>query len=433
MKTFNSFLTNSNDYIINEGGAYGHLAHVFEDHDLTFSDLYELIDLAVEGSLLEKNFTTEKIDGRNILITVKDNKLRIARATSQVKNYGETTLTPEQAIEKFKGHIVEDIFSSAFKELSYYFELLSNEIKTEVFKNGKIFLNVEIQYKEKRVTIPYSSNALIFSGIREYDINGNVIDENSNEVPNKLANAINELDKPSNFIYKITGPIRIQMERPSDVEEMRTKFRTTLNSIQKRFDISEDTKIEEYYKKRLEEEVLKNFKDIKLDSQNDVQLKENLNKIYNRILFFDKSYSLIDIKKDFDKYPEFRNFILTSDKNKELERIRVSIIEPIEVLFTQLGVYVLRNAYGFINGKDSEEAALIKREVKETIEKLKLDKSPEALFTMSKYLRKFDNAGGFDAVVPIEGIVFSYKGKVYKFTGAFAAFHKLISFYNFQK
>ena len=178
MKTFNSFLTNSNDYNINEGGAYGHLSHIFEDHDLTFSDLYELIDLAVEGSLLEKNFTTEKIDGRNILITAKDGKLRIARSMGQVKNYGETTLTPEDAIEKFKGHIVEDIFSSAFKELSYYFELLDNNIKTEVFKNGKIFLNVEIQYKEKRVTIPYSSNALIFSGIREYDINGNVIDEN---------------------------------------------------------------------------------------------------------------------------------------------------------------------------------------------------------------------------------------------------------------
>ena len=209
MKTFNSFLTNSNDYNINEGGAYGHLSHIFEDHDLTFSDLYELIDLAVEGSLLEKNFTTEKIDGRNILITAKDGKLRIARSMGQVKNYGETTLTPEDAIEKFKGHIVEDIFSSAFKELSYYFELLDNNIKTEVFKNGKIFLNVEIQYKEKRVTIPYSSNALIFSGIREYDINGNVIDENSNEVPNKLANAINELNKPSNFIYRICSYLKI--------------------------------------------------------------------------------------------------------------------------------------------------------------------------------------------------------------------------------
>ena len=97
--------------------------------------------------------------------------------------------------------------------------------------------------------------------------------------------------------------------------------------------------------------------------------------IFLRILFFDKSYSLIDIKKDFEKYPEFRNFVLTSEKSKELERIRVSIIEPIEVLFTQLGVYVLKNAYGFINGKDSEEAALIKREVRDTIDKLKLDKS----------------------------------------------------------
>jgi hypothetical protein len=431
MQTFNSFLS---ILPINEGGAYGHLSHVFEDSDLTFSDLYELIDLAVEGTLLEKNFTTEKVDGRNILITAKNGKLRIARAGSQVKNYGETTLTVEQGLEKFKGHIAEDIFSPAFEELNYYFSLLSNEIKTKIFKNGKVFLNVELQYKDKKVTIPYNSNALIFSGIREYDINGNVVDENTNDIPNLLAEEINNLNKPSNFIYKITGPIRIKMDKPSDVEEFRNKFKSALNSIQNRFNIiNPDTKIEDYYKKRLEEEILKNFPEIKEEIKNNSTLKETLNKIYERILFFNKSYSLNDIKNDLSSYPEFRNYVINSDKDKSFEKLRVSIIEPVEIIFTQLGVYVLKNATGFINAKDSEEAKLLKNEIIHTIDKLKAENSPEAIFTLTKYLRKFDNAGGFDSILPVEGIVFTYKGKVYKFTGAFFAFHKLISFYNFAR
>ena len=33
--------------------------------------------------------------------------------------------------------------------------------------------------------------------------------------------------------------------------------------------------------------------------------------------------------------------------------------------------------------------------------------------------------GGFDAVVPTEGIVFKYNGSTYKFTGAFAPINQI--------
>ena len=44
---------------INEGGAYGHMAHPFDDMDLTFGDLKKMINLA---RLLFKNRFYKKLN-----------------------------------------------------------------------------------------------------------------------------------------------------------------------------------------------------------------------------------------------------------------------------------------------------------------------------------------------------------------------------------
>ena len=40
-------------------------------------------------------------------------------------------------------------------------------------------------------------------------------------------------------------------------------------------------------------------------------------------------------------------------------------------------------------------------------------------------LDRLNAIGGFDAVVPTEGIVFKYNGNTYKFTGAFAPINQI--------
>ena len=37
-----------------EGGAYGHMAHVYEDKDLTFGQMFEIIDRSLSGNLYQK-------------------------------------------------------------------------------------------------------------------------------------------------------------------------------------------------------------------------------------------------------------------------------------------------------------------------------------------------------------------------------------------
>ena len=57
--------------LITEGGAYGHMAHPFDDKDLTFKDLKNIIDRGLGGQLNREDNVTEKLDGQNLMISWK--------------------------------------------------------------------------------------------------------------------------------------------------------------------------------------------------------------------------------------------------------------------------------------------------------------------------------------------------------------------------
>ena len=54
-----------------EGGAYGHMAHPFDDKDLTFKDLKNIIEMGLGGQLNREDNVTEKLDGQNLMISWK--------------------------------------------------------------------------------------------------------------------------------------------------------------------------------------------------------------------------------------------------------------------------------------------------------------------------------------------------------------------------
>jgi hypothetical protein len=55
--------------LITEGGAYGHMAHPFDDKDLTFKDLKNIIEMGLGGELNREDNVTEKLDGQNLMIS----------------------------------------------------------------------------------------------------------------------------------------------------------------------------------------------------------------------------------------------------------------------------------------------------------------------------------------------------------------------------
>ena len=96
------YLPNNNKHkeLLLMGGAYGHLSHPFDDKNMTFGDMKQLVDLALQGKL---EYVREKTDGQNIMVTWKDGKLRAARNKGHIKNAGKNSLTASGIKDMFAG------------------------------------------------------------------------------------------------------------------------------------------------------------------------------------------------------------------------------------------------------------------------------------------------------------------------------------------
>jgi hypothetical protein len=77
----------------------------------------------------------------------------------------------------------------------------------------------------------------------------------------------------------------------------------------------------------------------------------------------------------------------------------------------------------------------IKKDVATAINQIKsVASSPDygdgemALKFLKRELERVKEIGGFDAIVPTEGIVFTYKGKLYKLTGLFAPINQILGY-----
>jgi hypothetical protein len=113
-----------------EGGAYGHLAHPFEDMALTMGDLHAMIQDTVKGAFGPENFVQEKTDGQQISISWKDGKLIAARNKSHLKNAGENALDSAGIASMFAGRgDIEIAYNAAMEDLENSIGKLSDKDK----------------------------------------------------------------------------------------------------------------------------------------------------------------------------------------------------------------------------------------------------------------------------------------------------------------
>ena len=96
-----------------------------------------------------------------------------------------------------------------------------------------------------------------------------------------------------------------------------------------------------------------------------------------------------------------------------------------------MGAEILKNISDFIAANPSEAAQKIRKDLVGTINKVKKSKDPKVLNTLKVQLDRLKALGGLDAVVPSEGVTFVYKGKLYKYTGAFAPANQILGMLKF--
>ncbi|MBT4209063.1 hypothetical protein HOE22_12105 [Candidatus Woesearchaeota archaeon] len=403
-----------------EGGAYGHMSHPFDDNNLTFSDLKQIIINGLGGKLDREDNVTEKLDGQNLMVSWVDGELRAARNKGHLKNHGKTAPTTSGIKSMFSGRgDIEKAFVGAMKSLEKAVGSLGDKQKEKVFGNGSKWMNLEIMYPKTANVIDYDVAEIVFHGAIEYDDSGKAIGQPKDSA-RMLAGMIKQTNKHIQKMFRIGKPNFLTVPKHQDFGRMKNKFLGQLKKLQSTYALKDSDRLGEYHEAFWREYVFNASKQFK------VSLKPNqFVSLVNRWAFFDKSYKIRDIKKDFKDNTNFLDWIISTDKN-DIQNIFKQNIKPFEVLFFAVGAEILKNISGWMAASPSATTQKLRKDVIKAFKELQSGGNVDKLKKLKIQIEKLQAIGGLDAIVPSEGIVFKYKGKIYKFTGAFAPINQIL-------
>jgi hypothetical protein len=122
--------------------------------------------------------------------------------------------------------------------------------------------------------------------------------------------------------------------------------------------------------------------------------------------------------------PKFLDWVLTTDKIDKNRMVKENM-KPFEELFFEVGAEIMKNMDGWMAVNPAKSVQNMRKKLKKAIKAVKDGGSLKKLNRLKVQLDRLNAIGGFDAVVPSEGIVFKYNGNIYKFTGAFAPINQI--------
>ena len=280
-------------------------------------------------------------------------------------------------------------------------------------------MNLEIMYPKTANIVDYDVAEIVFHGAIEYDDSGTSIGQPKDSA-RMLAGMIKQMNQHIQSIFKIGKPNFLTVPKHQDFGKMKNKYLGQLKKLQSTYALKDTDRLGEYHEAFWREYVFNASKQFR------ISLKPNqFVSLVNRWAFFDKSYKIRDIKKDFKDEPDFLDWIVSTDKN-DILRIFKNNIKPFEVLFFSVGAEILKNISGFMAASPTAATQKIRKEVIKALRDLKSGGSVNKLKSLKIQIEKLKAIGGLEAVVPSEGVVFKYKGKIYKFTGAFAPINQIL-------
>jgi hypothetical protein len=420
-----------NGELITEGGAAGHMAHPWDDHGLSFNDMKEIVARALTGRLDIETAVTEKTDGQNIQITWKNGEIGFARGIGTIIN----PMTTPEIIADFhrkqqkaiaeKGAAagenyqrVVDAYQACAEDLTESLKSIPEATLQDIFKNGTVFANMEIIYPATRNVIAYDKAHLQFHNLVEYDANGKAVqtDLTGGAMMQKIIQDANaHMQKTFSFI----PPQRIKLGRVYDFEDQQAAFFNEINQLQRKFNLKDTDLISEYHKAWWRDVIQTKAKQMGYEIPEDV-----LNTLMYRWAFNNKSTNISILKKQIDNLG-FLNWVAEFDK-KDFKGFQKENLEPFETIFLRLGVLVLQNATNYLAANPDTTVQDIKSELTQLIRDLQTKGDPAVLKQLETQLKRIQKLGGFDAIVPTEGIVFTFQGNTYKMTGAFAPINQIL-------
>ena len=493
--------------LIEEGGAYGHMAHIHETDTLKFGHLNQMISDIFTGGI---SAIKEKVDGQALAVSIDDKgQIVFARNKGQLKNFGANGMKWKDVAEKFKDRgDLTDAFTLASKDLTVAFDRLSssgkkrffntytkdvNKINTRSDDNTEIYelmktdfeendqpqenvtvkpwLNFEIVWPETTNVINYGKRVIIFHNFIAYDVDGNPRDGDFQGFAERLRNYLDqknlrkqetfEIDtvKLLNFAEKNVSENEDTQNNIKDFENNQHVFINRLKNLQQEFSsngiqfqgkrlysdiLSDNNTLYDYHSIRYKLMLIEGYFPITefLSAQ---ELDECLTLFTTRWLFGDKKNTLSQIKQTLSTNVQHEKITQqVYDTFLEVERspgTRKNLIvrtrEPIRSMFTDVGVIIIQNMNDLLAINPVKAVKEIKEKIDDVLETAK--QSPEDLKELERIVANIERSGGWEKIVPTEGVTFQWTNpdtkekSVFKLTGLFGDINQILGWFKYNR
>ena len=341
-------------------------------------------------------------------MTYKDGNVGAARNKATLRD----PMSIDDVAKKFEGRgDIEKAFTHSMRDLENALKELDEDILNDVFRNGTRFLNLEIIYPATKNVITYGSQAYLqFHGLDEYDLEA-AKKINSLGVPEELKKITQDVNARTQDTFEIIPPKIVQTQEVPDFDEKESYYIDQINQLQQEFDLSDDDPVLTYHEKWWEQNIDELFPEV---------TEEEKDALVRRWASFKKDFPL---RKIIDKETSAK--VIEYDK-QDFKQVNKQNVYQFEKIFLELGVDVLANIDGFLAANPNESVQELRKDVQNVQKQIEDSGDLDVLKKLEYQLKRIEDIGGFDKLVPSEGIVFIYKGKTYKLTGLFAPVNQLL-------
>lgn len=406
--------------VICEGGASGHMTHLFEDTKLTFKQLKDIFTKLFNGKI----GIEEKTDGQNLAITYKDSEVKAARNKTTLEN--PMSISQVKKLFDGRGEIM-NAFVKSMNDIATALKSLKKDELAKIFDNGKKYMAFEIIYPPTKNVIDYGDRCLIqLHGINIYNDKWEKVSEDK-EAADTLFDLLKQHDALKQKTFEITNHTKLKLKDAKPGKECLKLVLDQLSQITKK--VGENATINDFAHERFKNYVLNMAKKagIKLNKDSELtdKLAGRLSKMSETIVKKSEIASYAKSEGIDPKDSKFKEFVDLIDDTKD--EATQFVIQPVEDLVIYAGLLLMKNLAGYVSADPASSAKKLADELSVTIDELSnkestLDKSKLARF--KKNLAKLDQYQR--EVNGVEGIVFMHKGKVYKMTSTFGAINQLM-------
>ena len=402
--------------LLTEGGVAGHMAHLYDNGELTFAKIKEIFSAASNGELEG----TEKTDGQNLFISysVKNGNARAARNKGNIKQGG---LTAEELAAKFEGRGgLTEAFVESFQTFEKAVRSLDPQTQIEIFGNdAEIYYNAEIMDPRSPNVVSYDTKSLVIHqvGHGEYDkATGNKTDRDVSANAKVLQSALESMQQATaedDYTVQINAVRRL--EALEDDVALQDAF-DSLDALLASTGLADKATINDYMIARLAPHVQSTVPEVGED-------------VHNLILkrLMKAGVKFTQVVKGLDKEnKETIRALIKDEKN-----LMKAAIQPLEVIVHDFSVEMLRGLQSAFILDNNKEIQRLRGEVKTAIDAIGGSNHEGALSMLKKQMEKLKDLENVSTAS--EGFVFDYDGQTYKFTGNFAPINQILGLFKYGR